>query len=326
MVFFQSSEQRKRHAFIDTSIGNYTDVLSRNLREDGHIHPTKVENDQYIIDHLTVPNLRHGTLALSRRALRTNDYIPIWPLLHGESVTLTPESSFTLHPIQHQNAITYFRNRDINFPGAELDIYLEAHKAVNNDIVTTAELSSPKTAAFVRSTIIPIVFPDIKSKNQKREMHGRPHIFLAMNTKNSSTPHLRAAPDVIAHEFTHVIQNMIDPVRRHDAAGSFEDTSLRNELIAYNDQEYTLNEMHRQGYMAADTEPTTEHISKDGRRYSGVYLVNNLRRETNQKRRDKFFPDGKLRKKLLELGLGIHYSLPPEISRHHSLIENGSSE
>lgn len=322
MVFFQSSEQRQRHRFVDNSVENYSAILNRNSREDGYIPTVKVDNDRYLLGHLAVPNLRHGTLHMSRKALRDDDYIPIWPLLHGEAVMAAPESSYSLHPIQKKNIADFFLNRKITLEENSLDGILEKYKKLDADATDALQLKSPTTQAFVWRRLLDVTSPEITGKNRIRTMQGRPYVFLAMNNEEGGTPYARSSPDTLSHELTHVRQALAEPVRRHDTAGSIEDLSLRNELGAYRDQEFVLFEMERQEYVAEENEPQSEVITEDGQRLSGVYLINNSRREINQNRRDKLFPDGKLRKRFAELGLDIHFSLSSEVPRHTSFIHD----
>lgn len=314
MVFFQPSEQKKRHGFIDASVDNYSDILTRASNKPGLIPEHNIANDRYIIDHLTVPNLRHGVLQLSKRALRSGDYIPIFPLVYGEAVTIPAASIQSLHPFQREKALRHFSNQGIGLSQFDFDVDTDLEH--NNHRVTI----SPGESGFVESAQTRLHVPGIKTKNTIRYIIGRPHIFLGMNDPEDEIKHItRKNPDIVAHEFTHVTQKLIKPVARYDTYGSIEDSSLREELEAYRYQELLLNVMRQLDYSRVDGEPSSESIADNGTPSSAVYLINNYRREINQNRKDKLFPDGKLRKKFLELGLDIYNALPNDSPRHTSM-------
>jgi hypothetical protein len=63
MVFFQSSGTRQRHRFIDDSIDNYTTILDRNNRENGHIPEVKVADlGMKVYNQLPDDTPRHKSL------------------------------------------------------------------------------------------------------------------------------------------------------------------------------------------------------------------------------------------------------------------------
>lgn len=329
MAFFQSAEQRSRHTFIDDTVGNYLDLLAGSTQENGYIDESKKSNDKYIINRLTVPNLRHGVLQMSRKAIRNEDYIPIFPMHADESVLITPEVEYSLHPLQRTMAIEYFTRRGSDHTKTDKDLN-NIIAYYNENSVESEAITSPgaKSAlAFVRTKRMKAKLSKLNSgKNSDRAIQTRPYIFLEMGASKTpkTTEYPRMSPDILNHELTHVIQALIEPVLRFDTAGSIEDDALRNELEAYSDQEAALLEMHRQAYTPKKDEPRNSQVDKNGNVVSTIGLINNRRRSHNENRKDKFFPDGKLRKELAARGLQIHYSLPADIPRHTSTTRHNT--
>ncbi len=117
----------------------------------------------------------------------------------------------------------------------------------------------------------------------------------------------RINPSTVIHEGQHVVQRLTQPVEEVPLSGDWSDVSLRTELEAYHFQTLGIKTMHSTGYRPGKNEYVPYTVEPDGRISSHVILIDNLRRQTNEFRRDKFFPNQGLHETFARIGLDAIY-------------------
>ena len=128
----------------------------------------------------------------------------------------------------------------------------------------------------------------------------------------------RSSPDVVGHEFAHIIQRLAQPVQIANTLGDLDDIALRDELEAYNIQQDIILQMIQDDY-AHRNEPLT--YTKEWHGVSSfVFTINNLRNHYNKNREDKFFPDTGIRDTLHGLGIKVQASFVDDSIRHQEIF------
>lgn len=305
MIHFLPGDQRRRHKFIDRTIDNYSDILTRSeMNPISRLLPSTISDHRAIMESLAVPNLRHGVLYMGKEALQSEIYLPVYALHQGESVVFDVESS-TQHPMQREETDRFFEDRNayIGSVGSSIRKFFADKNKFG---------PAPGALAFVENRTLISKQPD----TDPITICGRPHTFFHMEDSYGTRFSL-SSPDVVCHEFTHVIQKLISPARSMRTRGDVDDDSLRDELEAYHLQESFMAQMVQENYIHRN-EPVTyelddEYISSD------VIAINQLRNWYNRDREDKFFPDLALRNELSRIGIKVMMANVEDSSRHEEI-------
>lgn len=295
-MFFLGSEQRARHAFIDASLQNTFEQLSDPALGAQLGEGLAGDHARLLQKGLYIPNVRHGMLRLPRSI--DDNRVPVVALAVGEEMQVDPRAH-KMTPVQSDRVAQSL----IQWANSEEDYRQDMAKLRNGppDVEPLLLTADGSALAMVVSSVNFFTVDSPKAgKFNKRGIFGRPVVSL---TYNSDEPRLE--PSVIGHELEHVLQHLFEPIKKAKCETDWRDITLRNELEAYQVQGSYMLGLARKGYQPMDGEKLTYRAEDDGTVYSTVAAINNLRHKTNAGRKDKFFPNGTLRKMLEEVGLDI---------------------
>lgn len=235
-MFFVSHETRQRHAQVDRTLERFHDFLDTNdAAPDGHITPEKSQLYRDTLDHLAVPNIRAGMMQMSKRALRDENYIPIWSLKTNEKLLYKKELNMPM-PLQQDRMRELAETADWSEYANGISSSLKQwRRAKSSDPILEMEVANE---AVLSSDLYEIPSYD----GAYRRMLGRPRLLLNQDEKLSSH-----RPDTIAHELEHVKQFIEQPLQHYETVGEHDDDLLQKELMAYQTQVPALDEVYRQG-------------------------------------------------------------------------------
>lgn len=301
-MFFTSDDQRQRHRFVDASL----EVCDWTLRRPDigqSLSEVEVKNLQTLFHEVCfVPNIHHGVVAAPRR-LSQRGRVPILPIREGETIQLGAVDY--LVPTDFQ--MSRVREKALSWSGeasrAEgLISYMGRgfRQSAKDNGAITIEYPHTVLGMVVSSPTYQVSLPRMWNVGNTltREILSCPKMVLPMALKET-----RKSPTVMIHEATHVAQTLSSPVI---SPGNEEDRHWRNELEAYNiaaiidlillsnDYQPTPNERYDATYDMTLGYPFP---------VSSSLTIDSLRAKTNENRRDKFFPNGTLKKTLRELGV-----------------------
>lgn len=297
-MFFQSSESKARHAFIDASLENTLEQLSKPAVIEA-IFPSVASLHCAIISNiLYVPDVRHSELKLPSKL---DNKVPVLAIQPGESIKVDPRVRLQTH-IQSEEtikrlkqwsrsegeALKFARNIGANGVAAQMPFIIEGSSNVK------ATVTSTLLAASLESHRL--------GKNNTRHFLGRPVMMLMYDPVEP-----RMTPSTIDHEIEHVRQQIFQPVRRYDTPEDIKTGRLRDELGAYASQSWFIHGLAASGYEPLPNEALDYTVNSEGQVLSTAAAINNRRQETNAGRKDDFFPNGTLRKALEEIGLDSIY-------------------
>lgn len=299
------SEQRRRHAYIEKSIKSYADLLDTAESLKAPIG-TAISDHRYVLNHLTIPNLRHDVLKIGRQALKDDEFIPIWAMKLGETVHFGNWAR-SPHPQQRLRQLDFLEQRspkDANSYERILrhGIIDERKKDISVKRRSLAAVEKNHSAIVTNSKWI--------DKSPLTLFSLRPTMLL-----NNSYGSSRAVPDVLGHETEHVVQLLTDyAIQQCNTYGSIVDDHIREELGAYAvqaalmgvmiDTDFKFKNGERPSYSTYDGAAGIYH-------FSYVFDINNFRKQVNAQREDSFFPDKKIREMFISMGIsmpGAHLS------------------
>ena len=239
-MFFIRNQTHRRHERIDRAIGDFHDFLDKNDREGGLIDPEKSQFYRQSLDNLTIPNVRSGIMTIAKRALRNEDYIPIWSLSPGEKL-IPGDSSYQPTPRQRENISRIALSGDSLFKKSTIEhslLEFQSKRFKPSSITINKESEA-------------ILSPEhfqVPDHRFQQFMYGRPVVILNYNYRSSSSHR----PDTIAHELEHNSQYIDEPLSTYTQPKDKHDLILQREVAAYRAQLPVLKELYRQGRQHED--------------------------------------------------------------------------
>lgn len=289
---FIPSRNRERHMFVDATLARYDEIA---------MHPAVAEEVGAIstdfigrfAQELTVPDVRHGVARLPDTARKTGMYaLAIFP---SEQITFSPEinvpSAFQLHQTEQ----------------ALLSV------AVPKSDVSTVLDSLQQGTGGVRAAHRSSVYAWVQSKQYIADgddgfhaIDAAPVMMLPIARHPGYT-----APNVIAHELTHVKQMVHEPVlsaaSKLDAIQVAEDQRLRCELEAYHRETAFIEGMAAAGYEPGRAEQTGYVVGDNGRPHSTAARIANICFQANAAHGDLYEPSAAVRSALAAHDLSYIY-------------------
>jgi hypothetical protein len=301
MRFFLDGETRARHAYIDASVENYRQQLEIPEMVE-RLGESNVQLLQRVTEEFTVANHRHGAIMMPKSL--DGNFIPVAAARPGETVDIDPRANQQA-PVQQNNSIEKFKGW---FAGGEafaresLAAFGPSGKPNRQAQRLVLGRQSVALVAALPRRVNLSQAPGAKNKIgnvDHRYLVGRPTMILSYDGDT------RMDPSVLVHESRHLVQFLFEPVLRIADNRGWLDYSFRNELEAYASQARAQRALVASGYVPQPAEKLSFRIDEEGRVFSTVAKIDSLRKERNARRRDKYFPDGALRKELLKIGLDI---------------------
>lgn len=289
---FIPSRNRDRHAFVDATLERY-DELSAHPEVMNAVGATSIEFIGRFANQLCIPDVRHGFAELSEATHRTGMYVlAIFP---GEQIKFSPDivvpSPFQLH--QTEQALT-----DAAMPKADIGRVLG---------------SLQKGTVGVNATHRSSVYAWVQSKQYVADGDDGFHAIDAapvMMLPFAKHPG-HAAPNVIAHELTHVKQMVLGPVlsaaSKSAAFQVAEDQRLRCELEAYHRETMYIEGMAAAGYEPGPREQTGYILDENGKPRSTAARITNICFEANAAGNDLYAPSEPIKAGLQAQGLSYVY-------------------
>lgn len=299
MVFI-SSEQREYHQVIDRTIETTetvlrTDAMRRQLGE------IAVRNLLFQVDKLFVPKVRHGDIMPQRRL--DGDAIPIIAIKPDDSIVIDPGLAIptALQQYYMEKYFSKYTSDERQSAAYREGTVRMIEKYAYSPAAKTAISYNPTARATVsRHAVLANMAIPAMGEHQARWISSRPLVSIMYR---DGMP--RLSPATFLHELTHVNQIVQSPIVRYDTKEEEKTGGYRNELEAYSVSALAIGALATMGYEPEPGE-VVDFVVQDGVVYGGTAVkIDNLRRETNKNRKDKFFPNGTLRNTLEQQGLDI---------------------
>lgn len=303
MVAVHESDYKQRRDFVDASAENLAEILEK-ARGGDNIDEERIDYQLGLLNDLLVLKPKHGVVTNITPKGRDDERIPVYPLMHDESVKLDLDTNNHFHPRQRESIQKFLAVHSI-----DRIVVDDIEQIIGNKQTWRLEPQANLGAAVFNR--ISLLTGEALDPRQLLRTSMHP-ILLLRQSDFRGTLFSRQSPDFLAHELVHVQQLLETPNNLLETAGDLEKMNVGLEVEAYSVQWDLVRELDRQEYA-----PNREISYRSSKYNRHMQILGRDSRLHNFYRNDKYYPSPYILEdlKTYEAKTGVVYTLPTEVDR-----------